>query len=102
MNKADREHLENLVALGCIACRTKGLGHTYPEIHHPRAGQGASQRAPHSEAIPLCPIHHRLGDGTAAYKGQYGYHWSPSLFEGTYGTERELLAKTKELLNGNG
>lgn len=101
MSKADREHMARVAALGCIVCRTRGMGETPAEVHHIRDGYGSGQRAPHTETLPLCAVHHRLGDGTAAYKGQYGYHWSPALFEGTYGAERELLEKVREMLNGN-
>ena len=89
MNK----YLDKVASLGCIVCRNLGFGESPAEIHHIRDGYGISQRAPDSEAIPLCFIHHRSEGG-----GQIGYHTSPLGFIERYGTERELLHQVKELI----
>ena len=34
MNKADSDHLEKVVSLGCMACRKIGYDDTPAEIHH--------------------------------------------------------------------
>lgn len=92
MTKADRAYLSRVAALGCIACRKLGHLDSPAEIHHPRSGQGMSQRAPHSKAIPLCHIHHRTGGyGVAIHAGQKAW-------EAKFGTEDELLAQVSELL----
>lgn len=96
--KKNRSRLARLADMGCIVCLVH-LGVRSPaEIHHPRDGMGMSQRASDSEAIPLCPIHHRTGDGTASSGGHWGYHKSPERFEDRYGTEAELLNVTNHFL----
>jgi hypothetical protein len=89
MNK----HLSRVASLGCIVCRNLDLGESPALIHHIRDGYGWSQRAPDEESIPLCYIHHVGKAG-----GQIGYHKSPKEFVERYGTERELLQQTRELL----
>lgn len=90
--KAEAAHLNRLHRLGCIVCRRESLGHTEPEIHHPRYLAGMGQKAAHMDAIPLCPRHHRTGGfGVALHDGQ-------RTWEARYGTEAELLAQVKELL----
>lgn len=80
---ADKKHLDLVASLGCIICRRPA------QIHHPRDGMGMSQRAPDSEAIPLCADHHTDGGlGVAIHAGQ-------ATFEERFGTETELLEKTR-------
>lgn len=91
MTLAERQHLSRVAALGCVLCRRLGLGATPAEIHHPRTGQGMSQRASHFDAVPLCVTHHRGDDGL--------HGLGRRAFERTYGvTELELLAEVRELL----
>ena len=89
MNK----HLSRVASLGCIVCRNLDFGESPAEIHHIRDGYGWSQNAPDEESIPLCYIHHRGKSG-----GHIGYHTSPKEFVDRYGTERELLQQTQEVL----
>lgn len=94
--KAEKEHMNAVADLGCIACRMMGYMDSPAEIHHIRHGSGMGQRASNYDVIPLCAIHHRNGDyGTAYHKGS-------KAFEKRYGTEVELLAKVKDLLGGFG
>lgn len=79
--KAEREHMGEVAALGCIICGRPA------ECHHV-AGHG--MRASHYETIPLCPDHHRNGNDCV--------HAGRRTFESRYGTERELLARTLKLL----
>lgn len=89
-NKEDKEHLNNLVELGCCVCLREGHGYSKPEIHHIRSRAGAGQRSKDKEALGLCPPHHRTGGyGVAFHAGKKG-------FESRYGTEEELLAWTME------
>jgi hypothetical protein len=98
VTRAEREWLSRVANLSCVVCRNEDLGDTPAEIHHLRDGYGRGQRAPHTETLPLCAIHHRIGDGTPKYQGQIAYHKSPKDFERRYGTERELLAQVRREL----
>lgn len=89
MNKA---HLRRIAEMGCIVCLREGLGKSPAEVHHIRAGQGMGQRADDTEAIPLCPLHHRLGGHGVAF------HAGPRAFERRFGTERELLDDVRRRL----
>ena len=76
MSAASRRHLDRVAALGCILCRRLGNGETPAEIHHPREGQGAAQRASDWLGTPLCPEHHRgasglHGLGTRGFAARY-------------------------------
>lgn len=86
MNKADKEYLASVAALGCIICRRPAT------IHHIRNGRGMGQRAGHRETLPLCAVHHQHGGhGVAIHAGQ-------KTWEAKYGTERELLAQVRREL----
>lgn len=94
MTKTERQHLNKVAALGCIACYQQGTPGTPAEIHHPRAGTGAGRRASHFDALPLCPAHHR---GTAGLSVP-SIHGSKNAFIEAFGTEAELLELTKTLI----
>ncbi|MCY1461945.1 Recombination enhancement, RecA-dependent nuclease [compost metagenome] len=94
MNKTERQHLNKVAALGCIACYQQGTPGTPAEIHHPRAGTGAGRRASHFDAIGLCPMHHR---GTAGLSVP-SIHGSKNAFIEAFGTEADLLELTKTLI----
>ena len=89
----DKAHLDRVAALDCIVCRNQGLGATPAEIHHIRTGYGWGQRAPDTESIPLCVIHHRRPAG-----GEAAYHDSPKEFQARYGSELELLEQVRGLI----
>ncbi len=86
-----KRHLLEVAALGCWVCKQNGNEGTPAEIHHLRDGMGRGQRASDYETLPLCPIHHRTGDGTENSGGEIGFHFNEPKFEARYGTERELL-----------
>lgn len=94
MTKTERQHLNKVAALGCIACYQQGTPGTPAEIHHPRAGTGMGKRASHYDAIGLCPMHHR---GTAGLSVP-SIHGSKNAFIEAFGTEAELLELTKTLI----
>ena len=96
MTRPERAHYTRLAALGCVVCRNNGHPGTPAEIHHLRAHTGAARKAHYTECLPLCPTHHRLGDGSERFGGELGYHVAPRSFEARYGTQRELL----EQING--
>ena len=92
MKKAEKDHLDAVASLGCIACYNIGYPDSPANIHHIRAGQGMSQRASNYETIPLCPTHHQHGGhGVAIHAGQ-------KTWEATHGTETELLEQVRGLL----
>ena len=85
MNKHDRLYLAKLAGLGCILCGSPAC------IHHLRSGMGMGQRNTHDRAIPLCHFHHQ---------GKEGIHTlGTKTWQKKYGTELELLEKTKCLLS---
>ena len=88
MTKDDKQYLNDISSLGCVACRIAGYGPTPAEIHHPREGQGMSQRAKHKSGIPLCPRHH-----LATYPT--GFHAAPRSWQLEHGTEAELVEQTR-------
>ncbi|MGY3945466.1 Ref family recombination enhancement nuclease [Aeromonas tecta] len=82
--KADKQWLDDVSSLCCIACRNAGLGPSLAEIHHVRSGSGMAQRAAHTRVIPLCPRHHR-----ACYPT--GFHATPKSWQQEHGSEEALL-----------
>lgn len=85
--KAERQYLNRVAEMGCIACKKLGFTGTPAEIHHIRNGVGLSQRSSHFDVIPLCPHHHR--------HGKDAIHQSKKLFEKRFGTEKDLLREVK-------
>ena len=84
-----QQYKSHVASLGCMACRLLGYGETPASLHHPRAGQGAAQRASDWLVIPLCHEHHQ---------GKNGIHGHG--FESMTGlTEMDLLAATIEAMN---
>jgi len=74
MNDADRAWQNQVLELGCIVCHREGTDPAKAEIHHIRRGLGdlvdLSRVRDNYHILPLCPIHHRLGDcGTAIHAG---------------------------------
>lgn len=83
--KADKQWLDDVSSLCCIACRNAGLP-SLAEIHHVRTGVGMAQRAAHTRVLPLCPRHHR-----ACYPT--GFHAAPKSWQVEHGSEETLLAQ---------
>ncbi|MNO66345.1 hypothetical protein D3C76_571310 [compost metagenome] len=94
MTKTERQHLNKVAALGCIACYKQETPGTLGEIHHPRAGTGMGQKASHYDAICLCPPHHRGTMGLSVPS----IHGSKNAFIEAFGTEADLLELTKTLI----
>jgi len=87
-SESDKEWISRIVSLGCIVA---GCGRAAC-VHHPRFGQGKSQRAPDRLVLPLCPRHHQHGGfGIALHAGQ-------KTWEKTFGTELELLEMVYAML----
>jgi len=85
----ERRHMALVASLGCVACRSENGAIAFAEIHHIRDGAGAGQRSAHTDVIPLCPKHHRIGGFGVAF------HAGPKIWQEIYGTERELLEQVK-------
>lgn len=94
MTKVEKQHLSRVAGLGCVACWLMGFPGTPAEIHHPRSGQGVGVRASHSDAIPLCPAHHR---GTQ-HPAVPSIHLAKRAFINQFGTEQELLELVRRKL----
>ena len=85
MKKEHKKRFDQLKQIGCIACRRSGK-FADPVIHHIRKHTGMSLRPSHDDTIPLCPIHHNIGNQSV--------HLNKKLFESLFGTELELLKET--------
>lgn len=93
MRKVGVEEWKDLVAsLGCWACMKGGIYGTPAEIHHIRDGNGISQRSSDYLVIPLCPIHHRIGDRGIAF------HAGPRTYRSEFRSEREAVDDVVELV----
>lgn len=92
MIKAEKEHIDKVVSMGCIACSNIGYQDSPAECHH--IGNGTmGKRASNYEVIPLCPTHHRLGGfGVAVHAGR-------KEFERIHGSEQDLLKQVMEMVN---
>lgn len=92
MTKTERAHIIQVARLGCLACAQ--MGHFTPEveIHHVRMDNGLGQRSSHFDVLPLCHIHHRTGGHGVAF------HAGRQTWEREFGTEAELLAQVRRLL----
>lgn len=88
--KAEREWMDAITRLGCIACILTNRGETPAEPHHLLSG---GRRMGHLFTIPLCVGHHRIKE-----PGKQARHIHKSTFVAAYGTEMYLLEKTKALL----
>ena len=85
MKKIDKERFDKLKQIGCIACSKSGK-FSEPIIHHIRQNTGLSLRPDHQDTIPLCPVHHNMGNQSI--------HLNKKSFEHLFGTEIELLKET--------
>lgn len=89
----DEERFQRAVReLGCIACLVSGFGKTPCDIHHILSG---GRRIGEKDVLGLCPSHHRGGVNTRECVSRHPFRKE---FERRYGTEAELLQKTRELV----
>ena len=94
MTKSQKAFQDRVRALGCIVCYGKGVD-SPAEIHHLLRG---GRRIGEDSVIGLCVPHHRGGLNTEEVVSRHPWRLA---WESRYGTEAELLAKTKELCGGN-
>lgn len=90
MSNAEKQWLDAISELGCIVCTLLAWPNTPAEPHHLLSG---GRRIGHLHTIPLCPPHHRTGQGNAIAR-----HPTKARFEAAYGSEAELLARTQRLV----
>lgn len=85
----DRSRWDEIRALGCIISNSDCGGKL--ELHHP-TGAGMGLKSSDKDVIPLCFNHH-----SAQTNLSYGHsvHKGTKVFESIYGTQKELLEKTK-------
>lgn len=89
--KSERQYLSDAASLGCLICRSMGYGDTPAELHHPRSGQGMSQRSSNLDVIPLCAAHHR----GIMHPAVPSIHLDKVKFERLFGSEAELVECTR-------
>jgi hypothetical protein len=86
----EKAWLNAICQIGCIVCRLHLSCYSPAEPHHL---DGRTKPGAHLQTIPLCPRHHRLPG-----KGYVSRADGKKAFEAAYGTEAELLEKTKLLV----
>lgn len=90
---AEKAWMDAITAIGCIACLIDGRPGTPGAVHHILRG---GQRIGHLHSICLCdPGHHQNGQE----RGVVSRHPTKARFEARYGTESELLARSRALVN---
>jgi hypothetical protein len=90
MTKTEKAFQDRVRALGCIVCHSKGVDSPC-EIHHLLRG---GRRIGEDSVLGLCQIHHRGQINTPEAVSRHPWRRE---FEFRYGTEAELLEKTREL-----
>ena len=90
VNKDQKRFQDAIRALGCIVCLGQGVD-SGCEIHHILSG---SRRIGEDSVLGLCQIHHRGQINTPEAVSRHPWRRE---FEARYGTEAELLEKTREL-----
>lgn len=90
--KLEAAWMDAIVRWGCVACRIDGVPPRPPAVHHLLSG---GQRIGHLSSIGLCdPGHHQGGKPL----GMVSRHPDKAAFEKKYGTEKQLLARTRKEL----
>jgi hypothetical protein len=92
VTKAEHAWMDAITQLGCIVCCLRGF-RTPAVPHHLLSG---GRRIGHLATIPLCdPGHHQYPQPGS---GKIARHPTKARFEAAYGTEEELLERTRELV----
>ena len=90
--KAEQDWLDQIIQIGCIVCLLEKLGATPAEVHH---NNGSRKPGAHFDTIPLCFLHHRSWEDVEKYTSRHPFK---KRFENRYGTDKELLQKTREII----
>ena len=91
-NSVEKEWLNKITELGCIVCLEFEDTYSPACPHHM---DGKTKPEAHMRTIPLCGLHHQGGEDNALYTSRHPYK---ARFEQRYGTEEELLEKTRQRL----
>ena len=92
MTKDEAAYQRDVRGIGCIACIVS-LGFSSPcDIHHLLSG---GRKIGEMFVLGLCPPHHRSGLNNDTVVSRH--HWKAE-FERRYGTEAQLLARTRALV----
>lgn len=109
-NKADQDHLDAIHALPCVCCLKMKVRQPSPtEAHHLVDNGYRRLSGGHQATASICGWHHRAEPliwGTAVSRKYMLTMYGPSMkyqgrkgaFEEEFGTQRDLLNKTNELL----
>lgn len=90
MKKEVKDHYRKVVDIGCIICLKMGYPDSPAEIHHIKENFMFGKKSDYQSTIPLCPAHHRTTDEA--------YHHSPKSFTEKWGSQKDLLKETLELI----
>jgi len=95
-NASEREHMQKVAELGCVACYVlSGMWGTPAAIHHISGSRRtAANPEPHKQVLGLCGAHHQ---GTEKKPGGY-VHGQLARFEDEIGTQEYLLQLTSEFI----
>lgn len=91
--KAEKQWMALITRLGCIVCWLFHLVFSPPIVHHMLSG---GRRRGHLFTLPLCEKHHASGLNNEECVSRHPWRKE---FESRYGTEEELLEKTKQMVN---
>jgi len=89
--EAEKKFMDSVASLGCIVCKLEGV-YSPASIHHI---EGRTKKGAHFKILGLCWFHHQSGTDDHTHTSR---HPHKAAFERRYGTEYELLEKTKELI----
>ena len=93
----EKEFMNKIARLGCIACRKMGFFNDYVSLHHI---EGRIKPGCHYKVLPLCERHHQLAD-TNKPPLWHTLHHNKRAFEREYGTEMELYHECLELIGAD-
>jgi hypothetical protein len=88
--KAEREHMNKVVSLGCVPCLLNGIPDCPACFHH--AKTALIRRRDHMKGIGMCPQHHQHGEFCLSR------HGDPKEFAEKYGDDDKLLEIVDKLL----
>jgi len=93
----EREFMDKIARIGCIACRKMGFINHHISLHH---FEGRTKEGAHFKVLPLCERHHQIKDNIKPPRWET-IHDNKSRFEKVYGTERELYTKCLEIIKSD-
>jgi hypothetical protein len=90
---AERERMDKIAEIGCIACFHEGIYNPHVSLHHI---DGRTKPDAHMLVLPLCAPHHQQDDTDPLQRPSV--HGRKKTFTARYGTEMELLAECLVLI----